>query len=197
MVVLSLVQLFAANYYSFVADALARLVTALDALTNDERRDLRVLLPASGGRLRGFMWPFLERLGIDKEHSYPYSIRDSSLNLEDAAAARAHVRRLIVIDWSPHESDQRADTGHLPPRTALRTLRERFAAPGVHVAWARPHARTSLVYLQRCAAKIRRIQNEGTDACSASVPPSPAGCQLLPAVTSSHHSSSSGYYGHP
>ncbi|KAL3913733.1 MAG: hypothetical protein SGPRY_007876, partial [Prymnesium sp.] len=80
------------------------------------------------------MWPFLSHLGIDKSTSFPYSIRDSRLNQQDAAAARVFAHRLLVVDWAPHHSDRRLDTAHLPPRSALRMLRERMAAPGIHMA---------------------------------------------------------------
>jgi hypothetical protein len=38
------------------------------------------------------------------------------------------------------------DYAHLPPRAALRLLRERLAFPGAHIAWAAP--RRLVVYLQ-------------------------------------------------
>jgi hypothetical protein len=133
----------------------------LDALPPAERVGLRVAIPASRGSLRPFMWKLLERLGVDREGSFPYSIRDFSNNPVDAAAARLRVRRLIVADWKPLPTDGRADTNHLPARAALRVLRSRLAAPGIHVAWARAADRTALVYLQRASSTIRRIRNEG------------------------------------
>lgn len=160
-VLISMAQIFAANYYSFTADALTRLVVALDALSHQERAQLRVAIPADRGKLRPFMWPLLEQLGLDKQRSFPYSVRDISHNPVDAAAARLRVRRLIVADWERHPLDTRTDIAHLPAREALRTMRERLASPGIHVAWAHASERTTLVYLQRASAKIRRIRNEG------------------------------------
>ena len=49
---------------------------------------------------------------------------------EDSGPPNANMRQGT---GATHERDTRTDTAHLPPRIALRTLRERFAAPGVHM----------------------------------------------------------------
>ena len=97
-------QIFAANFYSFFADALARLVIALDVsarhLSSLSSRvassglessgvasgrvesgravspppKLRIALPADGARLRPWMWALLERVGISRENSFPYPV---------------------------------------------------------------------------------------------------------------------------
>ena len=73
VVVISLAQLFSANFYSFLADCLSRLVVALDMTSSD--RKLRVALPADRSKLKPWMWALLERLGITKTNSFPYDIR--------------------------------------------------------------------------------------------------------------------------
>ena len=112
---------------------------------------LRVILPTDRRQLRPFMWPLLQRLGVETTNSYPYPVRPRSAGAADAAAARLRARRLLVIDWEAGvASDTRNDTHHLPPRHALRTLRARLAAPGAHLAWAAPRRRSSPVCLNPC-----------------------------------------------
>ena len=179
-VLISLVQLFAPNFYSFFADALARLVIALDTLSVAERAAVRVALPSSGGVLRPFMWPLLELLGIRKTNSYPYPIRPFSATLTAVSAARLRVRRLLVVDWwSPTGSavaprgmltaDSAAADGanhavemaHLPARYALRMLRSTLrAALGVAASITFHAPSRVLVYLQRGGAAARRLGNE-------------------------------------
>ena len=111
VVVVCLTQLFAANFYSFVADSLARLVVALDVIAtttsrSGRRRRLVIGLPADGGRLKPWMWSLLQRLGVGRHNSFPYSIRpyDGSGKgdgdgMKRAAAARVYAKRLLVVDW--------------------------------------------------------------------------------------------------
>ena len=163
VMVLSLAQIFSANYYSFLADALARLVVALDATAPDTpdtaRTRLRIALPADSSKLKPWMWTLLERLGVGKELSFPYAVRPirDSTSLKRAAAARVRAARLLVVDWLPDDHDNgacytsttpsaAADLAHLPSRAALRLLRERMAFPGAHLAWSSP--RHTIVYLQ-------------------------------------------------
>ena len=128
-IVLSLAQLFAANFYSFLADALARLVFALDALgglppaegqpdallegwaSEGRRPRLRVLLAADGASLKPWMWTLLERLGIDRAQSYPYPVRayGHAAELHKAAAARVRAARLLVVDWQLEEAEEAED----------------------------------------------------------------------------------------
>jgi hypothetical protein len=160
-VVVSLAQLFAANFYSFLADCIARLAVALEALPLD--RTLRVALPSDRSKLKPWMWAILERLGIGKHNSFPYDIWPYHGGaLRRAKAVRLHAHRLLLIDWQdgPLETAaRRSDLAHLPSRAALRMLRERLAFPGAHLAWS-SLARTRVVYLQRAAAATRRIANE-------------------------------------
>ena len=111
VVVVCLAQLFGPNFYSFVADALARLVVALDVISADaahRRRKLVVAIPANGGKLKPWMWALLNRLGIDKTNSFPYSIRPYSGTGRGAQsggdaiamAARIHARKLLLVDWA-------------------------------------------------------------------------------------------------
>jgi hypothetical protein len=135
-------------------------VVALEALTPAERANTRFALPADGlrSRLRPWMWPLFERLGIGKHNSWPYPVRPYGSNVSFAAAARFHARRLIVVDWQTHTTDTREDTPHLPARFATRLLRDRLAFPGAHLAWQQ--RRTTVVYLQRAGAGSRRVRNE-------------------------------------
>ena len=162
--VVSLVQLFAANFYSFLADSLARLVVALDAVPGDRR--LRIALPADRSKLKPWMWALLERVGVGKHNSFPYDVRRyDGGGLRRAKAVRLHASTLLLVDWQDgdthHASEvlKRNDLAHLPARAALRLLRERLAFPGAHLAWASP-AQVRVVYLQRAAAATRRIANE-------------------------------------
>ena len=125
-VVLSLVQLFAANFYSFVADALARLAMAMHALDEPTRRALRVALPADGARLKPWMWALLERLHIDKAASFPYPIRAYAdrASLSRAAAARVHASTLSYSTGSGKTHDTCAGTDAAatsPPAPAYAT----------------------------------------------------------------------------
>jgi len=174
--VLNLGQLFFANYYSFLADALSRLVVAWDALSPEQRDRTKVVLPTDRGALRPWMWPLLEMVGVSRANSYPYPVRPTLAGAADAAAARMRVRRLVVVDWeeAPHHPtlDGRNDTHHLPSRHALRLLRARLAPPGAEMAWASavagaaagaawaPPRRRLLVYLHRAAARLRVVSNE-------------------------------------
>ena len=190
-VVICLAQLFAnGNFYSFFADALARLVVALDALPPNQK--LRVLVPADRGKLKPWMWSLLERVGVSKVNSFPYSIRPYAAAATGSgarhASARVHAARLLVVDWDAPPKSQAAggsteplspsaslladpgkdngaalpphdvDYAHLPPRAALRLLRARLAFPGAHIAFAAP--RRTVTYLQRAAAKSRKLANE-------------------------------------
>jgi tetratricopeptide (TPR) repeat protein/nucleotide-binding universal stress UspA family protein len=166
VLLLSLAQIFAANFYSFFADGLGRLVAALDALSDDERRRLRVAVPSDRGKLRGWMWPLLERLGVGRHNAWPFAVRPHFSGAAEMGAARMRVRRLVVVDWAPAADAEgalaadaaRNDTAHLPTRHALTLLRDRFASPGAHAGWAT--ARRTMVYLGRAAASLRAVANE-------------------------------------
>ena len=67
------------------------------------------------------------------------------------------VRRLIYIDWVPSPHDSRQAAAHLPPGYALRALRSAVAGT---TPWWKPGGGRVVVWVQRRAAKTRRIRNE-------------------------------------
>eukprot|EP00967_Tisochrysis_lutea_P033116 scaffold39294_cov34-Tisochrysis_lutea.AAC.5 len=182
--VVSLVQLFAPNFYSFTADALSRLNLILSGLSTTDREKLVVAIPSNGGRLRNFMWPLLSLFGINKGNSVPYPIRSVrqvvSTGVDDASAPRLRAKRFLLLDFVPVRSDWRVDTAHLPSRYALRSLRESLlfhlglsqsrdmdddlrvdsTAGKVSQASEGTQHRKRLLYIRRSTAAVRRISNE-------------------------------------
>ena len=160
--VVSLVQLFVANYYSFVCDAMSRLVVAKEYAFR-RNKTLRVIMPSNGGKLRQFMWPLLRRVGVGSRYGttvLQYDVLPTEAR-RSSAWIRMRVNSLLVVDW-PHRQGNRSDLHHLPTQFALSMLRERLAFPGVHRLWALPpiQHRKVVVYLRRHRAKQRHIANE-------------------------------------
>ena len=127
--VVSLVQLFVANYYSFVCDAMSRLVVAKEYAFR-RNKTLRVVMPSNGGELRQFMWPLLRRVGVGSRYDTTVLQYDVLPTEERRSSAwiRMRVDTLLVVDWS-HRQGNRSDLHHLPTQFALSMLRERLAFP--------------------------------------------------------------------
>eukprot|EP01065_Artemidia_motanka_P000233 TRINITY_DN10096_c0_g1_i2.p1 TRINITY_DN10096_c0_g1~~TRINITY_DN10096_c0_g1_i2.p1 ORF type:complete len:636 (+),score=181.45 TRINITY_DN10096_c0_g1_i2:111-2018(+) len=144
---------FPANYYSFVVDALPRLLLALS-----EAPGAAVLVPTDGGQMKPFMRHALTRmLRVPDSRLIPYPILPPS-NRKRLASARVRVGELVHVDWA-RAGDPRNDSFLLPPPFALRRARAVMQALAEPCAGQWPSGRY-LLWIARTAASSRRVANE-------------------------------------
>eukprot|EP01062_Namystynia_karyoxenos_P019672 TRINITY_DN17400_c0_g1_i1.p1 TRINITY_DN17400_c0_g1~~TRINITY_DN17400_c0_g1_i1.p1 ORF type:complete len:783 (+),score=161.13 TRINITY_DN17400_c0_g1_i1:309-2351(+) len=156
----SLAVPFPANFYSFLIDAVPRLLLALS-----EAPAATVLVPSDKRRMKPFMKDLLVKvLRLPMARLVPYPIRPSTEEVP-LWTRRVTARRIMAIDWRKVSGDIRNDTFLLPPPFALRRAREQLQplaerCAGEVVSAPPAEGGPWVLWIMRAVATTRRVAGE-------------------------------------